>query len=353
MSRLILYPATQFVAAVANPPNTKVNWQTHSPEIFSKPFPLAEQQWVAQAPQQPPTGAAPAQTYEIVVINQTTIHQTLALGLPPQWQPPAPSQSWRAQLDYKFAAPFPACAQQYAIHLNYEVPTAKTPHGWEGYQLETKFAVPFPASAQQFPAFQPQGTITNRFIALNGFLPYEYDYRFTPAFPASAQQYVAHLHRALPSAPTPHGWEGQQLDARFARPFPVAEQQYEATRNPEQIFPFYPPGSGKRYKPPFQYLPQPPYEVPDKPHKPVKPIWDRGGKIEEPKPEKPKGPPPLPPLSIFGASGTTRLLSPNGLPTFNEYVPQDSAAMAKRMQEALDESDAIAALRALGLIKGE
>jgi len=108
------------------------------------------------------------------------------------------------------------------------------------------------------------------------------------------------------------------------------------------------PGAGKRRNFP-SYIPQPAYDV--EPRSPIKPIWDRGpAPAAEPQaPIRPAGPPPLPPLSAF-ASKPPAGLSLSGLPTFDEYVPHDAMAAAQRLSDALDESDAIAALRALGLI---
>ena len=117
--------------------------------------------------------------------------------------------------------------------------------------------------------------------------------------------------------------------------------------------PFVPPVGGSGDLPIGllpDYIPRPPYK--QKPNKPVRPIWDRG-KIQEPEPEKPSGPPPLPPMDIFGTKAAPRIISMHGLPTFQEYVPENPMALHQRMQEALDESDALAALRAMGLIKGK
>jgi hypothetical protein len=96
------------------------------------------------------------------------------------------------------------------------------------------------------------------------------------------------------------------------------------------------------------YIPRPPYK--QKPNKPFRPIWDRG-KIPEGEPEKPSGPPPLPPLDIFGTKAPARIISMQGLPTFQEYAPENPLAMQQHLEQAMDESDALAALRAIGLLK--
>jgi hypothetical protein len=154
-----------------------------------------------------------------------------------------------------------------------------------------------------------------------------------------------------PTTPTPQGWWSYQFDYKFALPFPVASQDFSEWDLVGAVPPFLPPGSGRRYEPPTDYLPEPPWD--EKANKPFKPVWDRGsGKIEQPRPAKPV-PPPLPPMDIFGKAAPLQVISTSGLPTFREYVPEDSLGLAQRMQDAMDESDALAALKALGIMKGD
>lgn len=118
-----------------------------------------------------------------------------------------------------------------------------------------------------------------------------------------------------------------------------------------------PPGAGKKPSVTGIY-PEPAWDK--KPNKPAsfRPIWDVGAKVEQPKPVVIEpGPVPLPPLSIYGAApqqapaAPVNAANPLNLPTHNHLVPPDPVGLGHRMQEAQDLSDAIAVLRALGLIK--
>lgn len=96
------------------------------------------------------------------------------------------------------------------------------------------------------------------------------------------------------------------------------------------------PGSGAAHRR-FNYVPEPPYEV--KPNKPFRPVWDKVAQKAPvvAAPARPPGPPPLPPASIFAAAAPTL---PAGLPTFNELVPPDAAALGPRLQSARDATTA-------------
>jgi hypothetical protein len=109
-----------------------------------------------------------------------------------------------------------------------------------------------------------------------------------------------------------------------------------------------PGGTSRRYvaKEPF-----PGYVVPDTiipQRKPARPIWDRandGAVIEQhtPAPSAPRRP-MMPPASLFSQPRSG--INVNGLPTFNHLVPPNMVEYARKMQEAQDVSDVLAALQA-------
>jgi hypothetical protein len=308
-----------------------------------------------------------------------------------------------------FKKPVAPELQQFSAFCPYEVPTAKTPHGWEGEQLEYKYkdtlAPPhlavehqqysaFPARGaihtvypdgfsgqqwdralskplpipqmrveeQQYVGFQPAGFILIK--PPGGQWGWLHEYRFAKPFPVEEQQFLALDSEYIFGAKDYSGWHGDQLEYKFAVPFPVASQQYESTRRLGAIPPYLPPGAGKRYKPPTDFLPQPAFD--QTPNAPFQPIWDRrkaeaAAAVEAARvaalapPPQPIGPPPLPPLSIFqGVPAQPVPMQPGqapfGLPTFQQFVPPDPMGLAHRMRETQDISDATAVLRALGLL---
>lgn len=111
-------------------------------------------------------------------------------------------------------------------------------------------------------------------------------------------------------------------------------------------------GGGARSKRLTDYLPeQIGYREAPQP-KPVKPIWDRASQVAQPQapePATPAGPPPLPPASIFMQPQTDRQYD---LPDFHENEMDRPFAVKANLKRAKNESEALAALRALGLIKG-
>lgn len=326
-SFLVLYQSIALVATnvPANPPNTAQggSFQPLNPIVLNKPFSAAEQQFQALPLNQPPRP----------VDAQFQRKQDPDVFVKPF---PAAQQQWSSfepagfikttfpdgfagvQWDLQFKKPFPVTEQQYAVNDPVEqVPTAPTPHGWEGQQLEVRFSKPFPVTAQQY---------------------------------ISAGQ-----TRQVPTAVTPYGWWGIQYDIEFAKPFPVTQQQFSVWDLVGDVPPFLPPGSGRRYKPPFDYLPDPPYEA--KPNKPFRPVWDKPkqGVVEQPK-AAPQGPPPLPPAELFGTpgqAGSAKALAPAALklPSFVQYAPEDPLGLSRRMGEVQDKNDAIAVLKKLGLMR--
>lgn len=114
-------------------------------------------------------------------------------------------------------------------------------------------------------------------------------------------------------------------------------------------------GGGGKKRPHLEaFAPHPGHD--DTPRKPVRPIWDRRKALEEyakrPKPATPPpaGPPALPPLGIFKAAAPASTPGNLNLPNFADLVPQsDQIAMHRQLQEAQDQADIAAALRALGI----
>jgi hypothetical protein len=395
MSRYVQYQQLAFVDhPAASPSNTQVNWQTHNPEVFAKPFPVQDQQFTIHLDEQiaTPFVASGPERFQIEQFAKpfpVASQQDTA----PFWRGNVPTafqkEGWRGyQLDYAFAKPFPVQDQQYdAMPWQGLVPTATTPEGWQGQQLEIRFAQPFPVAEQQFQTwlahpipikafpgwegirldyafakpfpveqqwfdqrFQPRGKILSTFF--EGWRPQEFDYLFAKPNPAFEQLHVTHLDFGVPSTPEPYGWWGLQYEIRFAQPFPVAEQQFAAW--PAQIVPPYlPPGSGKRRDFPYPEYPQPARD--QKPNKPFRPIWDRGPvKVEIPKAPERTGPPPPPPAHIFTrAADQAPRLDQFKLPSFDHLVPKDHVEFGNRMRQAMDLSDMIAVLKAAGLIPGD
>lgn len=132
-----------------------------------------------------------------------------------------------------------------------------------------------------------------------------------------------------------------------------ALQQFEITE--EGFGPPPPPGSGRRKDFP-SWIPQPAYDA--KPAKAFRPVWDKppDGEIEQHPTPVPAAQAPLPPASIFAPPVLERPMPapgsppPFGLPDFNNLVPPDPAGLNRRMTEAQDMSDAMAVLKALGLV---
>ena len=132
--------------------------------------------------------------------------------------------------------------------------------------------------------------------------------------------------------PNTEFYHGLGLEIHFTAPFPVQDQQWDMW--PAQFVPpppLPPPGSGRRYAPPTDYLPEPPWD--ERPRKPVRPIWDRPAP-PAPTPVAPSGPPPLPPMSAFGPQPGAPLIV-RSLPTFNEHVTPDLVALGDRLKAAM------------------
>jgi hypothetical protein len=191
-----------------------------------------------------------------------------------------------------------------------------------------RFAKPFPVVEQQFSAYIPEHVKVPLDVEGVIFQPPEPP-QFRRPFPITEQQFA----NIRPPEKIAAGWQlgGQQLDFRFVPPFPVTQQQWGAWEA-QNVPLFFPPGAGKRYLPPTDYLPEPAWD--ERPRKPVKPIWDRGGEIEPAKPAEPAGIPALPPLSALepprGAPIVVR-----ALPTFNEHVTPDLIALGEILKGAM------------------
>ena len=112
------------------------------------------------------------------------------------------------------------------------------------------------------------------------------------------------------------------------------------------------PGGGGRRPDVQPFLPQPPWE--EKARKPFKPVWDRAAPKKPPpplpEPYSPKNPAPPPPRFIFRAAAE-KMAMPKGLPSFDDMVPTDVKGMGQRMADTEDMNDALAVLKALGMIK--
>jgi hypothetical protein len=251
--------------------------------------------------------------------------------------PPGFAGKWGWQLDFRLAKPFPIVAQQFAATNTprSNIPTAPTAHGWEGWQLDSRLAKPFPVVEQLYSAsLTPVGSVPTAKTA-HGWESWQLNSQLAKSFPVAAQQFLSSftLRSSIATAATPHGWEGWQLNIRFAKPFPIHDQQFVSW--PAEFIPSAPPppGSGRRYLPPTDYLLTVPPAWNEKTRKPIKPIWDRGGKVEEPKqPASPRKPPPAP-LSIFGP-GPQQPLDTSTLPKFGQYSIDRPLSLADRLMKA-------------------
>ena len=317
MARTIFYQALTLVIAgnVGNTPPQ--HWQPENPIVINRPFAASEQQFQALPLNQPPR---PVDAQFQRKQDPDVFKRPLSAALQQfnSFEPAGfikttfPDGFRGVQWDIAFKRPFPISEQPYApLDPPFEVPTAITPHGWEGVQYEIRFAKPFPVVLQKFIS-------------------------------------EGQTHQ-IPSPVTPYGFWNVQYDIQFAKPFPVSEQQFSVWDLVGDVPPNLPPGSGKRYKPPFNYLPQPAEDA--KPNKPFRPVWDkpRQGSVEQPAP-KPSGPPPRPPASLFGTpghAGDAKVNAPPALnlPTFDQYGLADPSGFSDRMRESQEKSDAIAVLK--------
>ncbi|MGP0093121.1 MAG: hypothetical protein ACLPKB_24750 [Xanthobacteraceae bacterium] len=342
--RTVFYQSLALVALGAPQPygGTALN-----PEVFARPFPATEQQFAAFQPAGTISNAP----------NTTTSG----------WQP------LNAEV---FAKPFPVAEQQALALAPEQVPTAITPHGFEGWQYDYHFTKPFPVAEQQFLALDPERV--PRALDAQGFYPQPPDL-FGRRFPVAEQQFLTYGRGIIPTAPTAHGWEGAQLECRFAKPFPVVAQQFWLASPerilasitfeffphppdlfgkpfpvseqlfqgwpPEEVPPFHAPGAGKRKDFP-SYIAQPPRD--GKPNKPVRPIWDVLQEIEKRASVGGHSQPvPLPPPYVF-APPQPAASAP--LPDLNRLAPPNVGQFAQQMRELEDQRVALEILRKLGLI---
>lgn len=363
-------------------------WQGLHPEAFRTPFPVASQQYDAIGRQ----GNIPSPVHKDGWRN-IQLDYAFARPFPAASQQFPTSFQVRGDIfssypngwhcykfNYLFAKPFPVALQQYAPALQPRgfVPSS-FPEGWEaGFQLDYKFAKPVPAAVQQYAAFQPRGFIL--ITTPDGWRNYQLDTAFAKKFPAPSQQFTTTFRGRIPP---PDGWAGIQLESRFRKPiasalhpyttwpipqrfevglgwwgyqyeyryktpFPAAQQQFGYFQPRGDIPIILPPGAGRRKDFP-SYIPQPPYDA--KPNRKFhRPVWDKPppAPVEEPAP-----PPPvagLPPPELFGLK-TAPSDKPLILRDFKELAPPDPRGFDQHMREVQDQSDAIAVLRALGLIK--
>lgn len=312
---------------------------------------------------QQPFGGTPAeppgrsigwwQDLSVRFTKQISVTELPFSGYYPQGVPPiiVYKQGWFRDLDARFAKPYPITEQQLSGYYPAGVPPIIVyKQGWFR-DLDEAIAKPFPVTQQRFPDY-----VALPILKPIGWYGLQYDYHFTQPYPVQLQRAWEAFPAMgnFPSGAIPRGGEAPWIDYHFTKPFNIQEQQFTAWPA-EQVPLFFPPGSGKRYRPPTDYLPEPSDKGPNKPHQ--RPVWDRP---EPPAPEptpkiepRTKGPPPLPPVAIFRDSAPVRVMSPEGLPTFQEYTPRNPLELRDELERARQEKDAIAALRVLGLLKGK
>lgn len=257
---------------------------------FAKPLPAAEQQFNALTPRGAvPTAATPqgfySQTPDLRAAKKIVadfgsvpaIRITVAGG-PAGWEQSFPSVIVKPTIEQfaTFVGPLitAACAstgweQSFPSVISepfYEwsgfvtkpaAAAANTAVNWQAISPEL-FRKPFLSAAQQFDALglPAESTVSNGNGIIGGFgsvvvtRTVLYQATVTPVFPqtavvntavnwqslspevfgktvpAASQQYVAHALRQVPTAATPQGWAGYQLDWKFGKAFPVGQQQF-------------------------------------------------------------------------------------------------------------------------------
>jgi hypothetical protein len=348
ITHLDLQIATPFVASGPD---------RFSIERFAKPFPVEAQQfdapfWRGNVPS--PVAKEGYFNYELDYAFAKPFPVEAQQFDAPFWQgltpsPVTPYGWWGQQLDYQFAKPFPVVEQLHVTHLDFKVPSPVFKDGWRGAQYDVSFVRPLSPAHQQFQATWRQDGKTTSIFPAGWQQTQQWDYSFAKPFPVVEQLYLTLDPELPPSSAGQPGWWGYQFDYAFARPFPVASQLFQAWP-PELVLPFFPPGSGKRKDVP-PGIPQPAWDK--RPNKPFRPVWDRGPvKVEEPK--GPIGPPPLPPASIFvRAADSAPQLDTFKLPSFDHLVPPNAGELGDKMRHAMDMSDVLAILKAMGVTLDE
>jgi hypothetical protein len=323
-------------------------WDAQFPGFPSRQFPVTAQQWASFSPRGTITSVFPdgwRGIQESRPLRFSTPTDQSPLILPPSVVYP---EGWRGSYEFRFAAPTAPAQQQWAAFEPAGKIASVFADGWRG-SYEFSFVQPFPPARQQWASFQVQGTITSRFP--EGWRGWQLDARIVLPLPASKQDFTHHIVPTVVSQAVAHyGWFEDLSAARQAPLTPTGDTSPGWLGVPIVVPAL--PGSGKRYLPPTDYLPEPPWD--ERPRKPVRPIWDRP--VPAPAPAapavRPAGPPPLPPLSVLGLPPAAPISTSN-LPKFDHYVPDDVRDTARRLEEAREQADAIAALRALGLIPKE
>ena len=230
------------------------------------------------------------------------------------------------------------------------------------------FAKPFPVGDQQFHAGPLVVVAAPPNTKNAGWHPQAPDV-FCKPFPVGLHQFQAHAPAGVLAIVPPQGFKGAH-DPLFSSPVPATLQQFQAW--PVQIIlpppeppppPPPPPGAGKKKDYP-SWIPQAPFDAETAKPKIVRPAWDRPEERAEQQPgfiaPAAPQPVPLPPASLFAGMpqlGPASLLAPTppagqpqGLPTFDHLVPPGTAQMGPQLRDAQDVSDALAVLKALGLL---
>ena len=137
---------------------TATNCPIAEADLFARPFPVASQVFFAGplAPALSPVGGCGA--FPDIFVRPTVPPEFLGAVLRPiSAATNTTTKGWYYQLDYLFGLPFPTTEQVFegALQPQGNIPTPKTPHGWEGLQYEpppSLFANPFAAAQQQYSA---------------------------------------------------------------------------------------------------------------------------------------------------------------------------------------------------------
>ena len=210
------------------PPPKPEGWRAALELPQARPAPIADLGGaVPRAPPPTPQGWQAGLDRATPLVGTTHLHFSATWSLPPVSSP----AGWQGQADRLIP---PAISPRDPFSTFVQAPGAppNTAVNWQALSPE-RFTPPFPAAEQQFLALGPEQVPTAP--TPWGWWGAQLDYRFAPPFPVVDQQATAHLDFGVPTAPTPRGWQGFQLEARFTAAFPASEQQHAAIGTlPEQ-----------------------------------------------------------------------------------------------------------------------
>lgn len=124
----VVYQATAHVLApLSTQTNTRVTWQVVSPEVFAKPFPIVDQQFLSLGPQQFATApVGQAGQFGIAIALPAVIYQGAASANAPLATQSNLKVNWQTLAPEVFARPVPTALQQFASYFTPPGPPVAT-----------------------------------------------------------------------------------------------------------------------------------------------------------------------------------------------------------------------------------